>query len=60
MPLAYEKLTDAKMVLKISFMSARKKLAFEVDTDTKKLENQMGTIQLTSVRIKPSQKASMY
>ena len=41
-------------------MSARKNLAFEVDTDTQKLENPMGTIQLTSVRIKPSQKASMY
>ena len=37
---------------------------FEVDaeylSDTQKLKNSMRTIQLTSVRIKPSQKASMY
>ena len=60
--LAYEKLTDAKMIFKkFSFMTHEyQKMHFEVDTDTQKLKNSMRTIQLTSVRIKPSQKASMY
>lgn len=46
------------------FIHERQEMNFEVDaeylSDAQKFKNSMGTVQLTSVRIKPSQKASIY